>query len=442
LSGLAISADSVPRAKSSAQPEAALIERARNRLIANSAIALAVFLGGFVLFEPAPYELYLCLLLVVWTIFGMRVPSTVFPLLVLFTLFNAGGIISAFQIGDWQRGVIYVAVSYFLALTAVFFACVIAADMGRLRLIFRVYVVSAAITTTLGIAGYFGVPGFQMFTKFMRASGAFQDPNVYGPFLIAPILYLIYGIVSRGPGLLLLARCAVLLLLLAGLFLAFSRGAWGLAVVCVLIFYALLIINERKAVVRLKYLVIAAIGLAMVILLLLAALQVPAISELFTVRAKVVQNYDAGQLGRFARFYYGYLMAPEHPFGIGPLEFGFIMGEDTHHAFLKALMDYGWIGFACWITMLAWTLAGGFKMLFRQRPWLPYFQIAYVVFVGHIFLGMVIDTDHWRHHYLLIGIIWGCMALEANWQRQRRPGLLERVARRSEITTSPVIAGA
>lgn len=440
MSGLAINPELSFRPESGRQPDATSIERARNRLIANFAIGLAVFFGGFVLFEPAPYELYLCLLLVVWTLFGMRVPSTVYPLLVLFTLFNAGGIISAFQIGDWQRGVIYVAISYFLALTAVFFACVIAADMGRLRLIFRVYVVSAAITTTLGIAGYFGVPGFQMFTRFLRASGAFQDPNVYGPFLIAPILYLIYGIVNRGPSLLPL-RCAVLLLLLAGLFLAFSRGAWGLAVVCVVIFYALLIFNERKAVVRLKYLVIAAIGLAMVILLLLAALQIPAVSELFTVRAKVVQNYDAGQLGRFARFYYGYLMAPEHPFGIGPLEFGFIMGEDTHHAFLKALMDYGWLGFACWITMLAWTLAGGFKMLFRQRPWLPYFQIAYVVFVGHIFLGMVIDTDHWRHHYLLIGIIWGCMALEATWQRQRRPGLLQQVAQRSAIRPLQVTAG-
>jgi predicted tellurium resistance membrane protein TerC len=92
--------------------------------------------------------------------------------------------------------------------------------------------------------------------------------------------------------------------------------------------------------------------------------------------------------------------------------------------------------------MLGWTLAGGFKMLFRQRPWLPYFQIAYVVFVGHILLGMVIDTDHWRHHYLLIGIIWGCMALEANWQKQRRPGLLQQVQARKGEDNSAVPAAA
>ncbi len=39
------------------------------------------------------------------------------PLLFLFTLFNFGGIISSFMIADYMRGLIYVAVSYFLALT-------------------------------------------------------------------------------------------------------------------------------------------------------------------------------------------------------------------------------------------------------------------------------------------------------------------------------------
>ena len=42
---------------------------------------------------------------------------------------------------------------------------------------------------------------------------------------------------------------------------------------------------------------------------------------------------------------------------------------------------------------------------------------AYVVFLGHVALGSVIDTDHWRHFYLLIGLIWGAIALEYRYQR-------------------------
>ena len=59
-----------------------------------------------------------------------------------------------------------------------------------------------------------------------------------------------------------------------------------------------------------------------------------------------MQDYDGARLGRFARYGIGFQMAMEHPLGIGPLVFGTIYGEDTHNIWLKALMDYGWLGFA------------------------------------------------------------------------------------------------
>ena len=79
-------------------------------------------------------------------------------------------------------------------------------------------------------------------------------------------------------------------------------------------------------------------------------------------------------------------------------------------------MGYGWLGFISFLTLVLWTLIGGFKLLFRPRPWQPYFLIAYCVFAGHIIIGWVIDINHWRHLYLLIGIIWGCIVLEKRWQ--------------------------
>lgn len=388
------------------------------RLLMNAAIAIAIFSGGFVIFEPAPYELFIAALLGVSFLCGMRIPLEIMPLLVLFTIFNFGGVVSSFMMVDYARGLNYVAVSYFLAITSVFFAILIKNDMSRLRLIYRTYVVSAVCTSILGIVGYFGVGGFEIFTRYSRAMGAFQDPNVYAPFLVAPILYLIYGIVNRSPTLLPI-RAGALVILLLGLFLAFSRAAWGLSVVSALIFYLLLIVNEQKAKVRLKYIVLAATGFAAIVILLIVALQFDAVSSLFTERAKAVQDYDGGRIGRFARHLLGFELALTSPLGIGPLEFGYIFGEDTHNNWVKALMAHGWIGFVSWVAINVWTLGAGFKLLFRQRPWLPYFQIAYVVFFGHVLVGNVIDTDHWRHFFLLIGIIWGCIALEKRWQKEQ-----------------------
>jgi hypothetical protein len=139
--------------------------------------------------------------------------------------------------------------------------------------------------------------------------------------------------------------------------------------------------------------------------------------EFFRSRAQLEQSYDAGRLGRFARYGYGAAMALEHPLGIGALNFGRIFGEDTHDIWLKTLLDYSWLGFAAFLGLVIWTLAAGFRILFRDRPWQPYLLCAYVVFVAHLGLGTIIDIDHWRHVYMLFGLIWGAIALERRHQK-------------------------
>lgn len=385
----------------------------------NCVLGLAIFTGGFVTFEPAPYEVLLAAFLGVSFVFGLRVPASVLPILIPVFTFTLGGIISSFQIEDWYRGVIYNLVTLFLGLTSVFFAILIAQEMGRLRLIFRVYVVAAACTSVLGTLGYFGMPGFDIFTRYERAQGAFADPNVFAPFLIAPILYLIYGIMNRSVTMLPI-RAAFLFVILLGEFLAFSRGGWGVTVVSVFLFYCLLLINEPKSQVKAKYILMGVAGLATLIVAIAIALQIPAISDIFVQRAQVVQNYDGARLGRFARHAIGFELALSKPWGIGNLEFGFIYGEDEHNVYLRSLMSYGWIGFVSWLTIILWPLIVGFKSLFLNRPWQVYFQICYVVFFGHLLLAWVIDIDHWRHVYLLLGMIWGCILLEKKHQKAKR----------------------
>ena len=132
-------------------------------------------------------------LIAVWALFGLRISRAITPLLVLLVLFNIGGMISMTQMSNLMDTPLYLAVSLFLAFTAVFFAAVTEAQPSLYRLIFRAWIAAAVITSTLGIIGYFGLmPGAEMFTKFERAAGAFQDPNVFGPFLALPGIYLLY----------------------------------------------------------------------------------------------------------------------------------------------------------------------------------------------------------------------------------------------------------
>lgn len=391
----------------------------RISFITNCFIGLAIFLGGFVTFEPAPYEVLLAGLIGFAFVFGLRIPAAILPIMIPVFTFTLGGIISSFQIEDWYRGVIYNAVTLFLGLTSVYFAILIANEMGRLRLIFRIYVIAAACTSVLGILGYFGMPGFDIFTRYDRAQGAFADPNVFAPFLIAPILYLIYGVMNRSVTMLPI-RAGFLFVILLGEFLAFSRGGWGVTVITSVLFYSLLLLNEPKPQVRAKYILMGVTGLATLVIALIAALQIDAISEIFTQRAQVVQSYDGARVGRFARHAIGFELALSKPWGIGNLEFGKIYGEDEHNVYLRSLMSYGWIGFVSWLTIILWPLVAGFKSLFLNRPWQVYFQICYVVFFGHLLLAWVIDIDHWRHVYLLLGMIWGCILLEKKHQKVKR----------------------
>jgi O-antigen ligase len=402
-----------------ASPNPSSIGGIKISTIMNIFLGLAIFTGGFVTFEPAPYEVILAAFLGTSLLLGLRIPAGILPLMIPVFTFTLGGIIASFQIDDYSRGLIYNAVTLFLGLTSVFFAILISKEMGRLRLIFRVYVVAAACTSVLGILGYFGMPGFDVFTRYGRAQGAFADPNVFAPFLIAPILYLIYGIMNRSVTMLPI-RAAFLFVILLGEFLGFSRGGWGVTTVSTLLFYCLLLINEPKSNIRAKYILMGVVGIATLIVAIIVALQIPAISDIFVQRAQVVQNYDGARLGRFARHAIGFELALSKPWGIGNLEFGFLYGEDEHNVYLRSLLSYGWIGFISWLMIVLWPLVAGFKMLFAQRPWQIYFQICYVVFFCHLLLAWVIDIDHWRHVYLLLGMMWGCILLEKQHKKNQR----------------------
>ena len=126
-----------------------------------------------------------------------------------------------------------------------------------------------------------------------------------------------------------------------------------------------------------------------------------------------------GAQGRFARHILGAILALDMPFGIGPLQFSKYFPEDPHNSYLNAFMAGGWLSGICYPILVALSLAFGLRATLVRTPWQ---QGTIVVFAGYFGVAtesFIIDTDHWRHTFLLLGVLWGVIA--ATWAYQKRP---------------------
>ncbi len=149
--------------------------------------------------EPSPYEIMFLVTLFVFLVTGLRVNRKILPMVGFLLVFNIGGVLSLIPFMDEPPSVRFIAVGVYLMFTSVLFAALMSDDaLGRLDTIRKGYIASAWITATAGIAGYFNVAGLgEYLTLFGRASGTFKDPNVFGPFLVLPVLFCIQMMLTR-----------------------------------------------------------------------------------------------------------------------------------------------------------------------------------------------------------------------------------------------------
>jgi O-antigen ligase len=389
--------------------------------LGNGALWLAAFLSGFVIEEPAPYELYMVMLAGIWLACGLKLRREFAPLIVLMMVFIAGGLASTPFAKDFGEALMYIAVTSFLAITAIFYAAILSGAPERSRIIERGYITGAVIVALLGIAGYFNLfPGAEYFTRYGRARGSFQDPNVFGPFLVLPVLLLIQRLLL-GPILRNLPVLLPLAILLLGIFLSFSRGAWGVLSASFLLLYVIHLVTEQNSARRGRLVLIGLAGVFFAAMLIAVALSIDTVADMFAQRARLVQDYDGGRVGRFARYSLGFQMVMENPLGLGPLEFGKIFGEDEHNVYLKSFTTYGWIGGTAYIMMALWTVAAFLPLVFKSRPWTPFVRAVFSVLIAQLILSAIIDTDHWRHMFMLYGLAWGLIAAD-RLERRGRPG--------------------
>jgi len=364
--------------------------------------------GGVVLIEPSPYEFAFFLALFVFMLGGMRLGAGAVVMAVLLMLYNIGGLFSLIPFLDDGDAVRFIGVSFYLAVTAIFFAALLQDDARwRMHALTWGLVSGATIASVAGILGYFNVAGLgAIFTLHDRAAGTFKDPNVLGTYVILPLVLLAQAILITGR---LRLRHVVPLgiILFGGVFLSFSRGAWGnmilsMALMTMLTF--LFVAGPRQ---RLRITVLAVTGIIGAIVALAIALSIEELRSMFEVRAALVQHYDVGATGRFGRIFRAIPELLDRPNGYGPMQFREVWFEDPHNVYLNAFSAYGWLGGLSYLCLIGATLVVGWRLIATPSDMQAFAIAVWSVLFVQMLQGLAIDTDHWRHFYLLLGLTWG-----------------------------------
>jgi O-antigen ligase len=380
---------------------------------------VTILVSPFVFIEPSPYEAMTAALGFACLLARVTLDRKLLPLVFLLLIWTLSGAVALMPVIEAeQRTVTYTAITLYLSLNAVVFACLFAHDsVRRLAIMRAAYVIAAVIVALIGTGAYFGLlPYSDTLLAFGdRARATFKDPNVFGPFLVLPMLFTIQSILSRGPRVRFVLTLGALA---AGLLCSFSRGAWLNFAIAVVTMIGLMFVTAPDLRSRMRLVVLSGFSVLALLGFLAVMLSIGSIDQMLAERAKVTQSYDVGSGGRFTLQEIAAGAVFDNPLGMGPYEFARIHGLQQHNVYLQAFLVYGWLGAFAYITLLVLTLALGLRMAMIATPWQPYLIAAYSAFLATVIEGFVIDSDHWRHFFLLLGIIWGLSIATMNAQQR------------------------
>lgn len=360
--------------------------------------------------KPVLFDLVLIVCMGFFFALGLKFPRGLVWPVAMWGLVLAGYGIGGVGAEYGDKVVSFIEVATYLTCAFIFFSSYIFVDAARrMRLIFNAYAVAGVIAALGGIAGYFGIGPTELTqTTFGRATGTFNDPNVYGPYLIAPALYLGLRLSKAKDawGLLLLPLIGILVL---GLLLSFSRGAWGNFLLSGGVFVVLTLATSKSAAQSARLIAFAAVMGLMVVGVVGAALSSPKVQQLFEQRASLVQDYDVGKEGRFDSQRRAFTMAVKNPLGIGPEQWAMINKLDTHNVYLNVFVAGGFISIIGFLGFLGMTFIAGKRAIFANGPGQEYLIVVFACLVGHMTEAFIIDVDNWRHLFLLFGLAWGAI---------------------------------
>ncbi len=378
---------------------------------------VAVLASSVAVIEPSPHDALMGVLAVTCIVAGVRFDRRLTLLFLFLLIWNVSGLMSLLNVVGAEKTIQYAATSFYLAVAALIWACLFAENtLMRLTVLSKAYILTAVIGALAGTLGYFHAfpRAHDWFAHDDRALGMFKDPNVYGPFLIWPTLVITERMLTYRIAFGDLVAAAVLLL---ALLVAFSRGAWFHFAVSGMVLVALCFLTAQTAKARFRIFRMSVISIVLLAGLVVVLLSIPAIGSMFSERARLIQSYDVGEGGRFRLQELALQDVLKYPNGMGPFGFASTQANQQHNVYLQGFLVYGWTGGMAYILLVCSTLLVGFRTVFVHTPWQPYVIATYAAFVGEVAEGFIIDSDHWRHFFLLLGIIWGTMVATAKYVR-------------------------
>ena len=401
---------------SSPAPEAAR-RRVPFRLPAERAaralFALFIFFTCFTFLRPSPYDFAAIPAMAMWFALGLRLHRGAIVFVAFLVLYEVGLVAALLPYLHEPDPTLWTFQSVYLMATGIFFVMFFSDDTTRRAdLALKSYVASCLFAAICGIISY-AYPSGILFVMDGRAAGVFEDPNVLGSFLVLGALFLIRGLLvgeSRRP---VLATLALLVILVAE-FLSFSRGSWG-ALVASVILTAALTFRSSGSRVRRRIAILCATGLVLVPLALGSLVAVPGVADTFVDRFTLTKDYDEGVTGRFGNQIRSIPMLAEQPEGFGPLRFRLRFGLEPHNSYVGGFANGGWLGGFAFIGLVLATGFVGLRLCLVRSPYRGLAQVAVSAGITIFLQAFQIDIDHWRHVYIVLGLVWGLECARLTW---------------------------
>jgi O-antigen ligase len=381
----------------------------------DAAVLLAFSLLGVVLVEPAPTDLVLVVVIAIALVTGRfhpRVPPVALAALGLLLALN---LLSAVEVVDTGRAVLFLTITAYLVVFALWLSGYVT-SRARARIVVAGYLVAAVTSALLGLSALLlGLPAGDRLVADGRVQAFFQDPNVFGPFLVPIALILLEDVLT--PRLFAFPRPvkgALVLLLALGVAFSFSRGAWvnlavGVAVV-------LLVVALRRGGGR------QALGAALVVLVATCAVAATIAatgSESFLFERARIQSYDAT---RFSAQAVGIESAERYPFGVGPGQFEQYASLSAHSTYVRVAGEQGLPGLVALAAFVVATLVVAVGNALAGRESYGIGSAALLgAWCGLLVNSLVVDTLHWRHLWIVAALAWvGCARRKALRPRRAR----------------------
>jgi O-antigen ligase len=243
----------------------------------------------------------------------------------------------------------------------------------------------------------------------------FDDPNVFGPFLMPITLIMLEDLlVPRLFKLSWIVKSLMLCVLSGGILVSASRGAW-LSIVVALVVLMVVLAARRRGGSRVIPFLAALLAMAIIVGALVSMT-----SSKSDLGGRVgAQSYD---VSRFSAQHQGMELAWRHPLGIGPGQFeneasygG--QGIAAHSLFIRAFAEEGILGLGALVMLVLATLLYALRAAVKGVSLYGIGSAALLAaWSGILVHSFFVDSLQWRHAWLVAALIWTSAMLD-----ERRP---------------------